>query len=123
MAVWREGDVARAAAGGDVGGRRVVRRQFAFLRVVLVDHYLVQPEVADESEMVRRVQGDAVGVRPFLTAWVFAFSLVLHEIGGIAETALLVDGKDPHAAAAVVRGDKVLTFFVHDQMTRAFAHR
>jgi len=82
---------------------------------------LVEPEVGDERESVRRVEIDGVGVRLFLARSVDAGAGVLDEPRAVAEPAVVLDRKRGDAAAAVVRREDVFPRLVDNQVTRSAA--
>ena len=122
-AVRAEHHVARAGTGLDRRKGGLARRQFPFDRVEPVGQHLVQPEVAHERKPIRRIQRDAVRVRPALAIAIDAAAGVLHDVGGRAEPAVWPDWQHRHAAAAVVGDEQIPSLAVEHQMARARAHR
>ena len=82
--------------------RRIVRDESPVVRVQAVYDDAVLAKIGDVCESVLRVRVDGVGVRLILTSWVYAGSLVLNELGGWRETAVIVNGNDTNAAAVIV---------------------
>ena len=80
-AVGKEGQMARAGAGGRCGRRRIVRQQLALGPIEPVDHDLVQTQIGHEDEIALGVGEDLVGVGTLLPLPVWAAAVMLNHRG------------------------------------------
>ena len=113
--------MARAFAGGDATGLRLVRGEQAFLGVELVDEDVIRPEVGDVGAAVPRMEVDAVGVRAGLTAGVGARADVLERRRSGGEGTVGLDRQRGGRTRPVVDDDQVLAGGVDGEVRRSFA--
>ena len=98
--------MARPFAGRGLRADRLVVLQLP-LGGEAVDEDLIHPQVRAERELAGRINGDRVGVRPFLALRVDARSVMLVDITGGVESPGLIDRQDGDTAARVIRHQDV----------------
>ena len=121
LAARMKREMARTAASGRFGKRRLVRREFAAGGIDFVDKHFVQAEVAGEGEAIVRAEIHAVRMRAGLALWIDAAAFMLDEAGGLAQFAIGTDRVGGDAAAAVVRQRGHFACGIDIHMTRAAA--
>ena len=80
-------------AGSGVPGGGFAWAELSGARIEAIDVDAIEAEIVDEQEAVVGGDGDAVGVRGFLTGWVGAAAGVLEERDGGAEVPVERDGE------------------------------
>src|SRR4029077_19894246 len=97
--------------------RWVVLTERAMHRIKAVHMQLIDAEIGDDGEAIVSGGLDPVGVRSGLSLVVHAGTDELDEGGGVAQAAVLEDGKHGRAAARIVCEQDVLASFVEGDIT------
>ena len=111
-----KGEVPRARAGRDHGGRRIVRRELSGRRVEAIDEDAVGSQVGREGEAIGRVDVDRMGVRAFLPLPIGPLAVMGDDGTGRLQAARLVDGEHGDRPPFVVGDEDILSRFVDDQV-------
>ena len=84
--------------------------------IVFVDDQLVEAEIGHKEKAAADVEGHGMGVGAGLAHGVDARALMLDEVGGAAERAVLQDGQHADRAAHKVGDEDVPALMVDDQV-------
>src|SRR5262249_4826987 len=87
-----------------LGRGEPVRNEFSVLRVDAIDHYFVQAEVGRERVYARRIEHNAVRVRPILPFGIRAFTLVLRNVARFPDPARGLNRVEHDGPAPVIGG-------------------
>src|SRR3954468_1264274 len=115
--------MSRPRAGLEADGGLLRGRELSAARIEVVDHDPVRAEVARVRVTVRRVEHDAVRVRPILPLMIRAGARVLSNVNCFTEPAALLHRKHRDVPAEVVRDEHEAARLVGGDVAGRAAHR
>src|SRR4051812_41039896 len=113
----------RPRAGLEADGGLLRGRELSAARIEVVDHDPVRAEVARVRVPVRRVEQNAVRVRPILPLMIWAGARVLSNVNCFPEPAAFHYGKHRDVPAEVVSDEHEAARLVGDDVAGRAAHR